>query len=321
MSTAPVSTSSILILGANGRLGQAAVAAFAAAGWRVIAQSRRPLGYPLPSSASHTAVALEATDALAAVATGARSVLYAINPPYPLWASRALPLARLGMDVAARLQSRFLLPGNIYNFGAGMPAQLREDTPQQPSNSFGRIRCQLEDELRARAGLRSAVIRAGDFFGVGTGSWFDLVIAKSLRKGKLVYPGPLDRRHAWAYLPDLARAFVAVAGRDDLPAQTNVHFPGYALTGAELLDAIEAAAVELKLWPAGRYTRRGIPWPLLRVLGLFGPMWRGIVEMSYLWRVPHELESESLDALIGTDHRTALATALRQALYTNPVSV
>ena len=37
-----------------------------------------------------------------------------------------------------------------------------------------------------------------------------VAIVKALAKGKLVYPGPLDRAHAWAYLPDLAQAFVAV---------------------------------------------------------------------------------------------------------------
>ena len=39
----------VLILGPSGRLGAAAVRAFAAAGWSVVAQSRRPIAcLPMP---------------------------------------------------------------------------------------------------------------------------------------------------------------------------------------------------------------------------------------------------------------------------------
>jgi len=204
----------VLVLGANGRLGAAAVQAFAAAGWRVLAQARRTPA-ALPSGATHMALDVADTAALAAAAAGARVVVHGLNPLYTRWAAEALPLMRHGLALAQRLDASFMLPGNVYNFGASMPTRLDEHTPQRPTTRKGRIRVQMEDELRAAAqrGQRCVVIRAGDFFGSGTGSWMDLVIAKSLHQGKLVYPGPLDRPHAWAYLPDLARAFVAVASR------------------------------------------------------------------------------------------------------------
>jgi uncharacterized protein YbjT (DUF2867 family) len=200
----------ILILGANGRFGAAAAQAFAAAGWTVLAQARRAPA-ALPAGAQHLAIALADTAALTRAAAGARAVVYAVNPPYTAWHTDVLPLARMGMELASGLGARFMLPGNVYNFGEGMPARLTEDTPQRPTTVKGGIRCELEAELAARAaqGLGSVVIRAGDFFGGGTGSWLDLAILKSIAKGRLVYPGPLELPHAWAYLPDLARAFVA----------------------------------------------------------------------------------------------------------------
>ena len=84
-----------------------------------------------------------------------------------------------------------------------------------------------------RSGLRSVVIRAGDFFGGGRGS----LAGPGDRQGPAarassVYPGPLDVPHAWAYLPDLARAFERVAQH---PARLDgaqvFHFAGHALTG------------------------------------------------------------------------------------------
>ncbi|HWS74107.1 MAG TPA: epimerase, partial [Quisquiliibacterium sp.] len=252
----------------------------------------------------------------AARTAGARAVVHAINPPYTEWATQALPLARAGMDVAQRLGAVFMLPGNVYNFGEDMPALLRVDTPQSPGTRKGRIRCELEGEMQARAaqGLHSVVLRAGDFFGGGTGSWLDLAVAKSLRAGKLVYPGPLDVPHAWAYLPDLAQAFVALAGRNDLPAFTRLHFPGHTLTGRELLDAVERAAALLGEAPAGGFRRGGMPWGLLKLAGLVVPMWREVAEMAYLWRVPHALDGSALRAAIGEVRITPIDAAMVEAL-------
>jgi nucleoside-diphosphate-sugar epimerase len=305
-----------LVLGANGRFGQAAVAAFAQAGWRVLAQVRRAPPQPLPAGASTLAAPLSDIDTLAARAAGARVVVHAVNPPYTRWRQEVLPAARLGLDVARRLGARFMLPGNVYNFGEHMPALLRPDTPQSPSTEKGRIRCELEAEMRARAagGQRSVVIRAGDFFGSGRGSWLDLVIAKSLAQGKLVYPGPLDVPHAWAYLPDLARAFVAVAALDALPAFAQLHFPGHTLTGAQWLAAVERAAASLGVLPAQGWRHGSMPWGLIRAGGVVVPSWRAIAAMSYLWRVAHALDGTALRAAVGALPATSIDAALCAAL-------
>ncbi len=313
----------VLVLGANGRFGAAAVTAFAAAGWTVLAQARRAPA-ALPPGARHLAVALDDTEALVAAAAGARVVVHAVNPVYTDWARQLLPLARQGLDAAERLGALFMLPGNIYGFGEGMPAVLREDTPEQPTTGKGRLRVDLEAEIAglARAGrLRAVVIRAGDFYGGGQGSWLDLAVVKSLRAGKLVYPGPLDVPHAWAYLPDLARAFVAVAEQalaGEAAAFETLHFAGHTLTGGDLLEAVQVAAADLGVTPpvvATRGWRRGgMPWGPIRVMGLVLPMMKAIAEMRYLWQVPHALDGTRLAARIGPLPQTPPRQALRQAL-------
>jgi nucleoside-diphosphate-sugar epimerase len=304
----------VLILGANGRLGFAAAQAFHHAGWRVLAQARRAPNAALAALAQHIDTPVQATDALAAAARGASVVVHGLNPRYTDRRRDALPLARAGMDLAQRLDATFMLPGNVYNFGAGMPALLSEDTPQRPSTRKGAIRCEIEREMAARP-LRSVVLRAGDFFGGGPGNWFDQAVVKSLASGRIVYPGPLDVPHAWAYLPDLAQAFVAVAERASaLPAFTTLHFAGHTLTGRELLDAIERVAASIGAVPRGGLRRGTLPWPLLRAGGLLLPMWREIAEMEYLWRVPHALDGGALARCVGPLPATALDDALRATL-------
>ncbi|WP_294001396.1 NAD-dependent epimerase/dehydratase family protein [Sphaerotilus sp.] len=306
----------VLILGANGRFGAAATQAFAAAGWQVLAQVRRPPAM-LPTGAQAVTAALSDTTALAA-ASGVRAVVYAANPVYTRWAADLLPMARQGMAVAERLGAVFMLPGNVYNFGADMPTALREDTPQTASTRKGRLRIALEAELQSRAAsgrLRSTVIRAGDFFGSGSGTWLDQAITKSLAKGKLVYPGPTDRVHAWTYLPDLAQAFVRAATRPEPgPAFRCWHHRSHDVTGAELLDMIERLARELGLAPHGVIRRGGLPWGVIRAGGWVVPIWRELAEMAYLWEQPHTLDGRAMASALGPLPHTPLNVALRATL-------
>lgn len=310
---------SVLILGANGRLGQVLCTAFAQHGWRVTGQVRRD---PPPGASRNQAwvrVAMDDPAALASAVGSAEVVVHAVNPPYPQWSKQALPLARAAIDTAKRLGALLMFPGNVYNFGADMPELLTESTPQQPSTRKGRIRVSIEQALReaAHGGLRVAIVRAGDFFGgPGRGSWFDLVVVKSLASGEVVYPGRTDRVHAWAYLPDLARAFVLVAQQHArlAPFET-LHFAGYAPTGNQLVAAIAASARRLNLLPAdAQVTVGNLPWPLLAVGGLFVPMWRELAEMRYLWDVPHRLSGERLAAIIGQVPATSLEQAMDATL-------
>ena len=306
----------VLILGANGRFGQAAVQAFAAAGWHVLAQMRRAPASPLPAGARALPVAMSDTAALAARAAGTSVVVYAVNPAYWRWEQDLMPFFHQGLAVAKRLDATFMLPGSVYNYGEGMPPVLHEHTPQQPSNRKGELRIAMEDELAALAGqgLNSVLIRAGDFYGSGRGTWLDEAIVKDLARGKLVYPGPLDLAHAWAYLPDLARAFVAVADRGVPPGFTRMHFAGHTLTGHELLATIDAAAARLGLRPAQGFRVGGMPWAVIRAIGLVKPMWRELARMSYLWRVPHALAGRTLAQLAGPLPNTPVVDAIEQTL-------
>ncbi len=305
---------SVLILGANGRLGAATAHSFDAAGWRVLAQVRREPSPDLPSTVTVVRERLTSASEIAAHAHGAHVVVHAVNPIYTRWDEEAMPALLAGLAVAEQLGAHFMLPGNVYSFGESMPPVLREDTPIRPSTRKGQIRADMEALIANRAasgGFTASVVRAGDFYGAGRGSYLDLVIVKSLRDGKLVYPGPLRPTHAWAYLPDLARAFVRVA-MIERPAPFDVwHFEGHTCDGKAFLDAVEAAVVELGLAPKQPLRRAELPWGLIRAAGLVLPMWRELARMSYLWRVPHAMEGRRLSALEGPG---TIATPMRDAL-------
>ena len=121
-----------------------------------------------------------------------------------------------------------------------MPLVLSERTAQHAHTRKGKIRVATEghrQQVAAAGSVRSVVIRAGDFFGSGSGSWFDKLVAKDITRGKMVYPGALDVPTAWAYVPDLAETFVRGATRlletpKRLAPFDVLHFKGHTLTAA-----------------------------------------------------------------------------------------
>lgn len=307
----------VLILGANGRLGAACVQAFAAAGWQVLAHMRRAPGALWPGGARAVTSPLADTRSLVRVAGGASAVVHAVNPIYTRWDTELLPSFRQGMAVAEQLQARFLLPANVYNFGEGMPARLLPQTPQLPTTRKGQQRVTMETELRERCAagrLQGVVLRAGDFYGAGRGSWLDQAIVKNAARGKLVYPGPLDRMHAWAYLPDLARVFVALASAPQRSAFEQLHFEGHSLDGRALLALLEVELGAGGIHPQRGWQRSSLPWGLIRAVGVVHPMWRELARMRYLWSVSHALDDHGLAAVTGPLPSTPPADALRAAL-------
>ncbi len=303
-------TGRILVLGAAGRFGHAAAEAFRSAGWTVASLVRPGAGARAPRGTQ-----LIEADALdrPAVATAARNadvVLHALNPPYTDWARLALPLAYVAIDAAEAAGATMLFPGNVYNFGAGMPAVLDEATPMQPTSRKGRLRLMIEERLReaSERGMRTLILRAGDFFGGGRGSWLDLVIAKEIAHGVVTYPGPLDVEHEWAYLPDLVAALVRLAAvRDRLGRFETFGFSGHAVTGREFVRAIEKAMRrDLKVKP--------MSWWLIHALRAIVPISRELSEMAYLWNVPHRIAGDKLKAAIGDIPHTGLDIAVARAL-------
>ncbi len=314
-------TSTVLILGARGRFGSAAVRAFARAGWQVVAQMRPGASGPAMAGVRWLAAEPGDTALLAVGARDATVVVQGLSPAYThkAWRRDMPALTQAAIDVTRALGATLLLPASVYNFGQTMPALLHEDSAQAASTFKGQMRIASEAQVRAATQdgrMKAVVIRGGDFFGSGTGSWLDEVMIKGIRRGSLTYPGPMNIPTAWAYLPDMARSFVAVAGRrHDLPAFETFHFAGYSLTGQDWADVLADIALERGWLPTGgKLHSRSLSWTLMRALGLVLPKIAALCEMRYQWFTPHTLVNTRMAALTGPEPHTPLPEALRSAL-------
>lgn len=301
----------VIILGGAGRLGRAAAEAFKSAEWQVASLVR---GSSAAGPARGTEIIqVDARDAesVVAAARGADVVLHALNVPYTDWGRFALPLADTAIAAARESRATLVFPGNLYNYGAGMPARIDETVAMRPTSRKGVMRVAIETRMReaAEGGLRTIVLRAGDYFGgEGRGSWFDRIVVKEIAAGRLTYPGPLDTIHEWAYLPDLAQALVQlVEQRERLAPFASFGFAGHAVTGRELLAAVaRACRRDFKI--------DFMPWRLLRVMGLVVPVFRELCDISYLWSTPHAIDGARLKEIIGDLPHTSLDVAVAASL-------
>lgn len=281
-------TQTALILGATGRFGRNAAAAFETAGWRV----RR----------------FRRGGDLTAAARGAEMIVNGWNPAYPDWARQVPELTAQVIAAARASGANVLIPGNVYVFGAQTPAPWGAASPHAARNPLGRIRADMEAAYRD-AGVRTIVLRAGDYLDTcASGNWFDKVMITRLARGVFTYPGRDDIPHAWAYLPDVARAAVALSERRaDLPAFADIPFPGYRLSGQDMATALSRVL--------DRPVRlRQMGWLPLRMLAPFWPLGRCLTEMRYLWDTPHWLDGAAFDAALPGFVGTALDTALGRAV-------
>ena len=129
---------------------------------------------------------------------------------------------------------------------------------------------------------------------------------KPLAKGRIVSLGNPKARRAHAFLPDMARAGVALLGQDG-PAFLDMPFPGHAFSIADL-----AAAIGRATGTEPRVTR--FPWWQLRLLAPVWELARELQEMRYLFDLPHELDPTPLAAALPGIRPTPFDAVVRALL-------
>jgi len=282
-------TQSVLILGASGRFGHNVSEAFQRAGWHVREFDRQH-------------------DDLLTAAKGVDVIVVGWNPSYPDWAAQVPALHDRVIKVALETGATVVVPGNVYVYGPGQSPVWSTSTPHLAQNPLGLIRIDMERAYR-ESGVRTILLRAGDFIDTqASGNWFDMIMTRKIANGIFRYPGRTDVRHAWAFLPDMARAVVKLSEmRQGLNSFEEVAFPGYTLTGHDMHQAIKDVV-------GSPVVCKPVNWWMFQLLRPFWKTAGCLLEMRYLWDTPHELSAERFNALLPEFEPTPLHSAFAQAL-------
>lgn len=306
-----------LVLGASGGIGGEVARQLRDAGWQVRALKRGldAEGVERDGIAWVRGDALH-RDAVVRAARGCSVIVHAVNPPgYRNWATQVLPMIDNTIAAARAAQATVVLPGTVYNFGADAFPVLREDAPQHPATRKGAIRVELERRLQDASahGVRTIVVRAGDFFGPQLGnSWFSQGLVKPGRPVAAISVPSRGVGHQWAYVPDVARTMVElIERRETLEPFARFHLGGHwDEDGMQMARAVQRVAQRHGMRPA----LRDFPWWLVWVAAPFVTTLRELLEMRYLWREPIRMDNARVTAVLGREPVTPLDTAVEATL-------
>ena len=308
-----------LVLGASGGIGGEIARQLHDAGWQVRALKREIAAGAATKDGFEwrQGDAMNRADVMRCAA-GCAVIVHAVNPPgYQRWAELVLPMLDNTMAAARGSGATIVLPGTVYNFGPDAFPVLREDSPQRPLTRKGAIRVEMERRLRAASleGVRSIVVRAGDFFGPRAGNnWFSQGLVKPGRPVRSIsQPGLAGVGHQWSYLPDVAQTMLRlIERRDTLEPFADFHMRGhFDADGSQMADAIRRVVHA----DSGRTpTVRRFPWALMMLAAPFVTVIREMREMRYLWREPIRMDNAKLVATLGAEPHTPLDEAVRDSL-------
>jgi nucleoside-diphosphate-sugar epimerase len=256
----------------------------------------------------------DARDAAATTeASGGATVIYqCLNAPYSKWATQFPPLQRAVLAAAERHGALLVSLENLYGYGPTDGTPMNEDLPLVATTVKGRTRAAMTQELldaRDAGRVRIAIGRASDFFGAGVTDGSTLgerVFANALGGRRADFIGNPALLHTYSYVPDIARG-LAILGTDDRAVDHVWHLPGPETVTTQKI--LELVATEI----GHRVDSRSVPKLALRALGVFNPVLRSMVEMTYQFDQPFVLDTsrfESTFAETGTALHQAIATTV-----------
>jgi nucleoside-diphosphate-sugar epimerase len=305
-----------VLFGAGGAVGKALAPELAGVNtnFRVVGQSAerliRDFGMYRPLVEFHAAD-LSDPKAAAAAAEGADTAFYLVGVPYPQFEKHP-KLTEIALEAAAKAGiRRFVHVGTVYPYGKPLRERVDELQARNPHTFKGRMRKEQEDLVMAadgKNGMRTAILRAPDFYGpTAELSFVRAIFDAALKGGTANVIGPIDTPHEFIYVPDLAAGLLALSEKDE------AYGHAWNIGGPELITTRHFA--ELVFAAAQRRPRlRAANKTMLRLLGIFNPLLREVVEMHYLWTTPVALDDTRLRQLLPNLRKTSYKEGIEATL-------
>ena len=302
-----------VVLGASGGAGNAIARALHEAGHRVRAVNRSGVA-DVPDGIDRVAADI-ATPAGARHATDGAGVVYmAAQPAYHRWPQEFPTMLATVID-AVPDGARLVMVDNLYGYGPGA-SPMSEATPERATDAKGQVRRQMTRMLLAAHGrIRVTVGRASDYVGPRADvSAVTALAIEPVRTGKtLRWTATLDAPHSVAYLPDIARAYVALGTRDEADGKVWILPHAPAVTGRQFLALVNAALPQPQKTGVVSAT-------MLRLASPFHRISRETLGILYQWSEPFVVDDTAFRTTFGPFAVTPLDEAVRTTVtaYRSP---
>jgi nucleoside-diphosphate-sugar epimerase len=191
--------------------------------------------------------------------------------------------------------ARLVFFDNIYMYDPSDLNPITEENLVNPSSKKGKMRAEIAQMLldaHNRGDIIALIARSADFYGpsIKASSVLNETVFKPLSEGKAAnWLGGVQYKHSYTYTPDAGKATALLGNTPEaygqvwhLPTASN-HF-----TGKEWIEAI---AKELGVAPKYRVANKFI----VRLMGLFMPVMKEMVEMMYQYDRDYVFNSDKFE--------------------------
>ena len=279
--------SRIALFGAAGAIGNSIAAAPRRQNqpYRVVGRNRAELEKSFGTDPLAEIVTWNPDDptSVRAACRGIDILIYLIGVPYNHFELHPVLMQKTLDGAIAENVQRMVLIGTVYPYGRPRAPKVSEDHPREPHTFKGRMRKAQEDLLlkaHNEGRIQGTILRLPDFYGPKIDkSFLDSVFKAAAQGGTGDMIGPIDLPHEFIYVPDVGPVVLALATKPE------AYGKWWNLAGAGTITQREIAEKAFAL--AGREPKiRVVGKTVLRVIGLFKPIMRELVEMHYLVTEP-----------------------------------
>lgn len=283
------------ILGSGGAIGVELAMALRAYTSDIRLVSRHPRAVD-PDDSLFSADLTDSEAVLKAV-EGSEIVYLTVGLPYDtqVWKTTWPLVMRNVIEACKTHRSRLVFFDNVYMYDPDCISRMTEETPVNPGSRKGAVRADLARmlfEAVERGHVQALIARSADFYGpsiTDTGVLTEMVFEKLVNGKKANWLGSVKYKHSFTYTPDAGRATALLGNTTDAYDQV-WHLPtaGDPPTGKQWIEAI---AEELRVGPKYQVA----PTFIVRVLGLFVPLMKEMVEMMYQYDRDYVFDSSKFE--------------------------
>jgi len=239
---------------------------------------------------------------------GVGTLIYLIGVPYNHFELHPVLMQKTLDGAISEGVERLVLIGTVYPYGRPQTAKVTEEHPREPHTFKGQKRKEQEEILlkaHNEGRIKATILRLPDFYGPNVQrSFLDRLFKAAVSGGTADIIGPIDRPHEFVFVPDVGPVALALADKPEAYGRWWNFAGAGAITQREVAEkAFALAGGKPKLRVAGK--------TMVRMIGLFDPFMRELVEMHYLVTDPVLMDDTALHRVLGTVRKTPYDEGIR----------
>ena len=214
-----------------------------------------------------------------------------------VWQAQWPKIMRNTINACKKHNSKLVFFDNVYAYGH-VVGPMTEETPFNPNSKKGEVRAKIAtmllEEIKMK-NLAGMIVRAADFYGPHVSqSITHTTVTERLKKGKAAqWIGDSKTIHSFTFTPDAGKSLAMLAN-----TSTAFNQSWHALTSTEKITGQDYVKMACKVLGRPYNGVTNLPKFGVRILGIFVPVLRELVEMMYQFENDYIFDSSRLEKFL-----------------------